>query len=173
MHGYTQSLDYTHMYNVPDIKKRNVAVPKDGIPVYQFAQNTIAGVLNDDPEFSYFNYILYRSGLQEKFGNCDKHTLFAVPNNQIFNTSCGVMNEEFILSMDSWTAKKIILSHTFDKFYSEQDIATGIRRIPNMYGDDIVVDKNYYADAIIMGYKQIVNGSIFIIDQLQCPTTPY
>ncbi len=47
MHGYTQSLDYTHMYNIKDtrrIKKKSEVY--QGVP-----QNTIIGFIANDPNF--------------------------------------------------------------------------------------------------------------------------
>ena len=168
MQGYSMSLDYTHMYDVPDLRF-NMGKHKEST-IQEFAENTIAGIVYNDPKFSYFFRILRLSGLIDKFSGCGRKTLFAVPNDKMENTSCGILTdvESYLISMDKSTAKTIILNHSLDISMSENDVKGKTFYYKNMNGRNVLICDKYYDSSYIMGYKSMVNGSIFIIDKLIC-----
>ncbi len=172
MHGYTQSLDYTHMYNIKDtrrIKKKSEVY--QGVP-----QNTIIGFIANDPNFSAFNRILMLSGLYMTFATCDKYTLFVVPNDKILNISnsaiCGgekTADISFIKDIDSWTARKIIMNMSMKGYFPYEDIKTGTRQVVSLNNNLHTLDAKFYDDANIMGCQETVNGMIYILDRIVCP----
>lgn len=162
---YSQSLDYTHMYDFNDI---------NGIyPLIQYQKNSITDFLNSNNNFCKFNQILKLSGMVKIFDDKQANfTLFITPD--IFFTE---KDDIFLSNMDRSTAINIIKSNslknkittdlfksTMSAYYYTQNNPD--RRLISIISNDIIIDN--YAK-LIKGDVSVSNGLIHIIDKLIYP----
>jgi uncharacterized surface protein with fasciclin (FAS1) repeats len=164
----SQSLNYTHMFDMYDI---------NGIyPLIKYNKNSITDFLNSNKNFCKFKRILDLSGMTNIFDDKQANfTLFVTPDNYFTN-----IDNIILTTMDQATARCIIKSHSLNNkittdifrttragyYYTENN---PLRRLiiisPN---NDIIIDNDA---KIIKGDISATNGIIHIIDK--CLYKPY
>lgn len=105
---YWQAQNYTHMFDIPDIR--------GPLPIVKLCPGSIASIINDNPDFSAFNFILRLSGLQNIYNGLQANCTLFVPSNSVFKDT------NFIKNMDRNTAINIVRNSTLDKIITKDII---------------------------------------------------
>jgi uncharacterized surface protein with fasciclin (FAS1) repeats len=162
----SQSLNYTHMFDMYDI---------NGVyPLIQYNKNSITDFLNSTENFCKFRYILELSGLINIFDDKQANfTLFITPDNFFTN-----IDNRILHNMDQATARCIIKTNSLNQkittdlfkttragyYYTQND--PDRKLITVISNNDILINNDA---KIIRGDILATNGIIHIIDKLLYP----
>lgn len=100
---YTQSYNFTHMWDIPDLRG---CLPKKG-----YTKNSLMDLISNTPGFSKFKYIIKLAKMDGIY-NADQadFTLFVPSDRALAN-----LPEEVLLNMDDATARNIVMASTLNR----------------------------------------------------------
>lgn len=99
---YTESMNFRHMFDIPDLNSTKSSKNKVACP------NTLTGIINNNPDFSKFKYILNLANLEGIYSDSQANVTLFVPSD---NALKNIDNNVFI-NMDISTARHIVKSST-------------------------------------------------------------
>jgi len=100
---YYEATNFTQMFDMPDLR---------GPPLEtKYCKNSLSGIINNNPDFSKFKYILKLSKLDGIYDDSQAdYTLFVPTDDSLKNIPSGVF-----VNMDMLTARNIIKSSTIKR----------------------------------------------------------
>ncbi len=161
--------DYNFMYDVPDLKANQT--------LFQFDINTISGFIQNNPEFTIFNYLLDKSQQNVKYGQMNANfTFFIARDEDILK----YYNMNDFLNMDLYTARQIVLYSTMPKIINIDSLIrlNDMIQVNSRIDDSFLTIENLNGPIHINGsrineYKKVQNGIIYVIDKLLVPPSFY
>ena len=177
---YSQSTNYTHMFDIPDLRGQLPVENSNKISVETSSgkyvcKDTITGIINTHPDFKRMKYILELSGLEGLYGDYQTNSTIFVPSDMMIKDK---IPEGVFTNMDRATARTIVRGSTLNRkipssilsdspssFFNTIDPANRIL-VTNM-GDRIKLN-----DSINVIHKNMMsgNGIIHVVDDLIIPT---
>lgn len=162
---YTQSMNFTHMYDMPDLR---------GNRDWEVCPNSLLDIIKKNKDFSLYDFLVNKAGFYKiLMENAANFTLF-IPSDEYIKKS-GL--EQHILSLDKAEARNLILSTmlnnriTSDLLCVTDASVLKTRNQPNnLYVkclDNSVVINDYAK--IVQFDIQATNGIIHVIDKVLFP----
>ena len=164
---YSQSLNFSHMYNVRDLrsssKHKNITINQD----------SIMSIIINNPDFTKIKYMMELSGLETVYNDLQSNFTLFIPS----DTAILSLGENIFLNMDRNTAKAIIQSCTI-KGKIPYKILTDSKATyfytlcsPNRLYINTFKDQTYINDNIKIIQTDIIasNGIIHVIVKLVNP----
>ena len=158
MGPYTQSFNYTHMFDMPDLRgplpvennNKILVNVKDGVYV---CKDSITGIVYTHPDFKTFKYILELSGLQGIYGDNQANFTLFVPSDMALKKK---LPESVLVNMDKWTARKIVRDSTLRRRFPSSILSDSpVSYFRNVDGKRLLVENK--------GDRIKINGDINII----------
>ena len=159
---YTQSYDYTFMYNIPDLRGT--------LPVKANCPGTISDILATNTNFSLFYYTLKKAGLEGIYDALQANCTLFVPADRF-------LNPDIFINIDRNTARTLINSSTLDRFIPSElleDSPASFYLTRNPYNKLFISNlsgQTYINNCIRVVQKDIMckNGIIHVVDGLLDP----
>jgi len=164
MQGTDPSWMLTFTKDIKDLNRPNLG--------YQTDKFTIMGLIQNNEDFSLFNYVVRKAKYEKILDNLNENMTVFIPSN------CHIKNkypEEFFINLDYLNAKKIVMAHIVNKkitmeMITNSDIQSLITRhrsgIYKYLYTMLDLDKNIYINdtIIVEGNMLLQNGIVHVID---------
>jgi uncharacterized surface protein with fasciclin (FAS1) repeats len=96
----TMSLDYSHMYNMVDLRKC-IQSPK------KYCSGSLMDIINSHPDFTKFSYIIKTARLDGLLDDIEANVTIFVPSNREINC----IDEGVFTNLDISTARQIVMTN--------------------------------------------------------------
>ena len=163
---YSQSNNFTHMFDFVDLRGNSFPEKDDN--------NSLMGVINNNPNFSKFKYIVERARMTETLRDQQSHfTLFIPPD----NTISGLEIKEMDISMARHIVRSAMIDRKITSELLEDSKASYFitRSKPNNLFINNINGITYINGDIQIIQKDIItgNGIIHVIDNIIMPSYFY
>jgi len=162
---YTEAMNFTHMFDIPDLR--------GPLPVVKETQGSLYYLIANHPDFNKFKYMLKLAMLDGIYDDCQADFTIFVPSDDALAN----IPEEVFTNMDIATARHIILASTLNRKITS-DILEDSRAMyfltkdpPNRLLITNVGNRTYIDRDINIIHKDMIatNGVIHVIDALIKP----
>ena len=163
---YTPRQDNTHMFNMTD--------NKGCLPIVKYNDNSIMGILERNPDFSKFRYLVKLSKLQAQYNDPQANFTVFVPSDK----TIAPLQDNWIVNTDLGYAVNIVRTSTVDRIISEDILQQSpafyllTKNMPNRLFITNISGKTKINDACVLGYIGCSNGLIVVVDKLVLPPYP-
>ena len=165
---YTQSFNFTHMYNLGDLRSQSTKYKKITV-----CPNSLLDIIYNHPDFTKMKYMMEISGLESIYNNLQANFTIFVPSDKALS---GIRDDIF-LNMDRGTARGIIQSSTLNKKIPSELLTDSMACYfyslypPNRLYMNTIRGELYINNDIRVIGKDILatNGIIHVIDKLIDP----
>lgn len=162
---YSQSHNFTHMFNIRDIR--------GCLPKKELCCNSISGFIQNNPNLSIFNKMLEKSNLQSIYNDNQANLTLFVPSDLALKD----LDKNIFKNMNNLTARNIIKASTLDRRIPSElleDSPSAYFNTKNPYNRIFISnmnEKTYINNCINIIQKDIEtnNGIIHIVDGLIWP----
>ena len=162
---YTQSMNQTHMFDLPDLR--------GPLPIIIKCPNSLSGIVDSHPDFTKFKYMLNLAKLDTLYGDLQADFTIFVPSDNALRH----INNNVFLNMNKNTARHIIKSSTLKRKITSAILSDSpaswfhTMDPPNRLFVTNINGKTYLNNTINVVHKDIPasNGIIHVIDGLIWP----
>lgn len=162
---YSQSYNFTHMYNLGDIKG---CLPKEGL-----CENSMMGLIKKHPDFTKFAYVMKLANMEDIYNASQANCTLFVPSDQALSH----LGDDIFLNMDDAFARHLIKSSTLERripseILSDSPASYFITRSPqNRIFVTNINDQIQINNCINVIHKDMEagNGLIHVVDGLIWP----
>lgn len=162
---YSQSYNYTHMWNKGDLRPSNIK--------QQFCPQSMMGIINSTSDFSKFNYVIKLARMENILDHSQANFTLFVPSDKALQG----INENIFSNMDDATARHIVkssmLNYRFPSELLENSPATYYitKDPPNRLFITNISGKTYINNNINVIQKDLLasNGIIHVTDKIIYP----
>lgn len=162
----TQSTNFTHMFDMPDLR----GAPKN----YVECPNTLMFMLNNNPDFSFFKYLVKLARLDRKLSEAQANYTLFVPSDKVISG----INQGLLTNIDMATAKHIVMGLMMNNritsdILEDSPISLFVTCSPaNRLMVTNITGKTYINNTVNVVEKDLLatNGVIHVIDKLIWPT---
>ena len=159
---YTQSYNFTHMYNLGDYKG---CLPKES-----FCENSLTGIINKHPDFTKFAYILKLANMEDIYNSSQANFTVFVPSDQ----ALAHLGNDIFINMDNAFARHFIKASTLDRIITSELLSDSpasyfvTRSLQNKLFISNINDRIQINNNINVIHKDMKtdNGLIHVIDGL-------
>ena len=171
----SQSFNYTHMFDIPDLRgplpvennNKILVNVKEGVYV---CKDSITGIIYTHPDFTTFKYILGLSGLQGIYGDPQANFTIFVPSDMFIKKT---VPESVLVNLDRATARELVRSVTLRRRIPSSILSDSpVAYFKNVYGRNVLVeninDRIMVSEKINVIHKDWIcgNGIIHVTDAL-------
>jgi uncharacterized surface protein with fasciclin (FAS1) repeats len=165
---YTQSYDFTHMYNLGDLRSTSSKYKKISV-----CPDSMLDIIHTHPDFKKMKYMMELSGLETTYNDPQANFTIFVPSDKALSG----INENIFLNMDRNTARGIIKTSTINRKIPSELLKDSMACYfytlypPNRLYINSIRNELYINDCIrVIGTDIITkNGIIHVIDKLIDP----
>jgi len=162
---YSQSMNFTHMFNMTDFR--------GPYPKREPCKDTLLGKITNNPDFTKFNFMVRRAGLEEFLNSPQANFTIFIPSDKALQ----FINADIFTNMDILTARKIVkTSMLYEKIPAKilEDSPAAYYYTTDTVNRLFITNINgvtYINNNIKIIEKDIIlnNGLIHVIDNLIIP----